>query len=232
MGAAWPLKVPSLGGLKRRRGWLRSWKDLDHCIRPVQNGLGPLLCCLLRSWAAVEQLPWATSAVGEKTSLSVYGRAERGPGSNALNKHQILWVFWFTVMKHIIISRALWLPGREPVPLTIPPSHPAPPPFEPPPSGEAAPQRGVGVCGISPESLLGCLPPLPTPWPRRILANPLPGFISLSLLYSLWGVGHSWGWGGKILRRSYVSVAIFLVRAKCYVDPIFCGFCLQLISAE
>lgn len=45
-------------------------------------------------------------------------------------------------MKHIIISRALWLPGREPVPLTIPPSHPAPPPFEPPPSGEAAPQRG------------------------------------------------------------------------------------------
>lgn len=36
------------------------------------------LCCVFG--AAVRQLPCSTSAVGGKTPLSVYGRAERAPG--------------------------------------------------------------------------------------------------------------------------------------------------------
>lgn len=52
-------------------------KTPDRYALSVSHGLGPRLCSIV---CVPEQLPRSTSAVGEKTPLSVYGRAERAPG--------------------------------------------------------------------------------------------------------------------------------------------------------
>lgn len=132
-----------------------------------------VVCCVFPSscWAAA--LLHLSS--GWKDSTVCLGQSRKGPASSALNKHQILWAFLFTVMKHII-SWVLWLPSS----LTIPPSRPAPPHFEPPPRLG----RGVGRA-CSPAGVACSIPPHhPSPRPHRLPANSLPGFIFLPLLYS------------------------------------------------
>ena len=127
-------------------------------------------------------------------------------------------------MKHII-SWVLRLPSREGVRLTIAPSRPAPPHFEPPPSWGRV--RGVG-----PEAQRGMLA-------AYLPAIPLQGLIDFqptrcqalfsSLCCTAWGWRVCLGWGEMKLIRSCVYVAIFIVRAKCCMDLIFCGFHLQHI---
>lgn len=118
-------------------------------------------------------------------------------------------------MKHII-SRVLWLPSREGVRLTIPPSRPAPPHFEPPPrlgwGGRVGPaaQRGLLAAYLPIIPLQGLIDFQPT----RCQAL----FSSLCCTASGWRGCLSWG-QMKLIIRSCVYVAIFHSKGKMLYGP-------------